>query len=132
MRLDAGDRELEGITVLAQNSDPFTYFGEPAGPRLPTDVAIDDGTLAIAVLRRAAQRDMPTIVIARLLAERFRAAEHRQIDHFDGVTEGASSRSPRRGRRARPLPGPGRRRLHRRLHARLELGIEPGALTVVA
>src|SRR4051794_1133458 len=27
MRLEVGDQTAEGVTVLAQNSDPFTYFG---------------------------------------------------------------------------------------------------------
>ena len=34
MRLRSERGEVEGITTVAQNSDPFTYFGERAGPRL--------------------------------------------------------------------------------------------------
>jgi diacylglycerol kinase family enzyme len=130
MRLTAGDRQLDGITVLAQNSDPFTYFGgRPV--RVCRDVAIDDGTLAIAVLRRAAQRDMG-FVITRLLADRFPATDHRQIDHVAAVTEGViESLSSDAAGEARPFPvqvdgdyiGD---------HARLELAVEPGALTVIA
>jgi diacylglycerol kinase family enzyme len=130
LRLRAGGRELDGITVLAQNSDPFTYFGgRPV--RVCRDVAIDDGTMAIAVLRRAAQRDMG-FVITRLFADRFPATEHRQIDHVAKVTEGVvESVSSRPSGEIRPFPvqvdgdyiGD---------HPRLELGIEPGALTVIA
>jgi diacylglycerol kinase family enzyme len=80
-----GRDETEGITALAQNSDPFTYFsGNPI--RVCEDVAIDDGTLALGVLRRAATRDMPTL-IARLFSEKRPAARHRQIEHFAHTAE---------------------------------------------
>ena len=106
-------RSAEGVTVLAQNSDPFTYFGSRP-VRVCEDVEIDDGTLSVAVLRRAAQRDMGPIV-ARVLTERLRAPGHRQIDHFDDVTEArVESVSIGRRRRAAAVPDPGRRRLHRR------------------
>jgi diacylglycerol kinase family enzyme len=130
MRLSSGGRELEGITVLAQNSDPFTYFGgRPV--RVAHDVAIDDGTLSISVLRRAAQRDMG-FVIARLLSGRLRATDHRQIDHVDGVTEGtvvSLSKAEDEGERGFPVQLDGD---YIGDHARLELGLDPGALTVVA
>ena len=123
MRLAAGDRELEGITVLAQNSDPFTYFGgRPV--RVCSDVAIDNGTIAIAVLRRAAQRDMRVRDHAPS-GRGLPATEHRQIDHVAGVTEGVvESLSTTPGGEPRPFPvqvdgdyiGD---------HARLELGVEP-------
>src|SRR3954466_4034659 len=57
MRLEVGDHSVEGVTVLAQNSDPFTYFGNRP-VRVCEGVEIDDGTLSVGVLRRAAQRDM--------------------------------------------------------------------------
>ena len=57
MRLEVGDETAEGVTVLAQNSDPFTYFGSRP-VRVCEGIEIDDGTLSVAVLRRAAQRDM--------------------------------------------------------------------------
>ena len=113
MRLETGGSTAEGITVLAQNSDPFTYFGNRP-VRVCEGIEIDDGTLSVAVLRRAAQRDMGPI-IARVLIERLRASGHRQIDHFDDVTEapGRLGLDRRRGRAA-AVPDPGRRRLHRR------------------
>jgi diacylglycerol kinase family enzyme len=130
MRLRAGGEELEGVTVLAQNSDPFTYFGgRPV--RVAHGVAIDDGTLTVSVLRRAAQRDMG-FVIARLLSGRLRATDHRQIDHVAGVSEAViESLTPALDGKTRGFPvqvdgdyiGD---------HARLELAIEPRALTVIA
>ena len=41
------------MTALAQNSDPFTYFAN-SPIRVCEGVAIDDGTLALGVLKRAA------------------------------------------------------------------------------
>ena len=58
-------RDRRGVTVLAQNSDPFTYFGNRP-VRVCEGIEIDDGTLSVGVLRRAAQRDMGPI-IARVL-----------------------------------------------------------------
>jgi diacylglycerol kinase family enzyme len=130
MRLEVGDREVDGVTVLAQNSDPFTYFGgRPV--RVCEGVAIDDGTLSVAILRRASQRDMGPI-IARVLVERLRAARHRQIEHFDDVTEARIESTSLDGQgQPRPFPiqvdGD-----YLGAHTELALGIDPGALTVVA
>jgi diacylglycerol kinase family enzyme len=130
MRLAVGDRTAEGVTILAQNSDPFTYFGgRPV--RVCEGVTIDDGTLSVAILRRAAQRDMGPI-IARVLTERLRASRHRQIDHFDDVTSAwIESTSVDESGQPRPFPiqvdGD-----YIGAEAKLELGIDPGALTVVA
>jgi diacylglycerol kinase family enzyme len=130
MRVRAHGQEASGVTAVAQNSDPFTYFRGTA-VRICEDVALDDGTLAIGVLRRAAQRDVP-MIIARVLADRLRATGHRQIEEFAGVTE-ARVESISRDREGviRPFPvqvdgdyiGD---------HGELELGIDPAALTVVA
>ena len=130
MRLDVAGKSAEGITVLAQNSDPFTYFGRRP-VRVCEGIEIDDGTLSVAVLRRAAQRDMGPI-IARVLLERLRASGHRQIDHFDDVVS-ARVESISTDNEGVPRPFPiqvdgdfiG-------AHAELELAIDPGALTVVA
>ena len=75
----------EGITALAQNSDPFTYFASRP-VRVCEGVEIDDGTLSVGVLERAVQRDMPGL-ISRLFSETRPAARHRRIDHFEDVTE---------------------------------------------
>src|SRR5215212_5783667 len=43
MRLEANDESSEGVTVLAQNSDPFTFFGSRP-VRVCEGVEFDDGT----------------------------------------------------------------------------------------
>jgi diacylglycerol kinase family enzyme len=130
MRMRIDGEASEGVTAIAQNSDPFTYFG-----RLPVRVcegaALDNGTLSVAMLRRAAQRDVPTVAF-RVLSERVRIPDHRQIDHFAGVTEARiESTSLDADGRIRPFPvqvdgdyigG----------HGELDLGIDHGALTIVA
>ena len=130
MRFETGGGGSDGVTVLAQNSDPFTYFGRRP-VRVCEDIAIDDGTLAVAVLRRAAQRDMAPIV-TRVLSERLRASRHRHIDHFAAVSSGTihSLTVDSAGHR-RPFPvqvdGD-----YLGEHTELELAIDPSALTVIA
>jgi diacylglycerol kinase family enzyme len=121
---------VDGVTALAQNSDPFTYFASRP-LRVCEGVEIDDGTLSLGVLKRATQRDMPTL-ITRLFSERRPAARHRQIDHFEKVTEATvRSSSTTKDGTARPFPLQvdgdyiGER-------TEVRIGIEPGALTVVA
>jgi diacylglycerol kinase family enzyme len=128
--VEVDGRSVEGVTALAQNSDPFTYFASRP-VRVCEGVEIDDGTLSLGVLRRAAMRDMPTLV-PRLFSEKRPAARHRQIEHFDGVTTAAvASISETKDGDTRPFPVQvdgdyiGER-------TRLDLRVEPGALTVVA
>jgi diacylglycerol kinase family enzyme len=130
LAVEVDGERAEGITALAQNSDPFTYFAN-SPIRVCEGIAIDDGTLSLAVLRRAAQRDMPTL-IARLFSERRPAARHRQIEHFDDVSAARiASASQTKDGDPRPFPVQvdgdyiGEK-------TQLQLGVEPGALTVVA
>jgi diacylglycerol kinase family enzyme len=130
MRLVADGRSSEGVTAIAQNSDPFTYFGDQP-LRVCDNAALDNGTLSVALLRRAAQRDLPAIA-TRVLTPSLRTSGHRQIDHYDGVTECRIDSLSRDAQgRMQPFPvqvdgdyiGD---------HAELELGIRRGALTIVA
>jgi diacylglycerol kinase family enzyme len=129
-RLEVGGAESEGVTAIAQNSDPFTYFGRRP-VRVCEGAALDNGTLSVAMLRRAAQRDVPTIA-ARVLSPGLPLPRHRQVDHFASVTAARiASVSTDSGGEPRPFPvqvdgdyiGD---------HTELQLGIEPRALTVLA
>jgi diacylglycerol kinase family enzyme len=105
MRVQAtGHDPVEGITALAQNSDPFTYFAS-IPIKVCEGIEIDDGTLSMAVLRRAAQRHMPSLMARLLSGERLPASAHRQIVHLDDVTEAtvASISEDRQGA-VRPFP----------------------------
>lgn len=130
LAVETPDTRFEGITTVVQNSDPFTYFGRRP-VRVCDGAALGNGTLSLAVLRRAAQRDMPTVA-ARVFSDRYRPAKHRQIDHAEGVTEAlVSSVSTDADGVARPFPvqvdgdyiGD---------FTELKVGIDPGALTIVS
>ena len=125
-----GAKTSEGVTALAQNSDPFTYFASRP-IRVCEGVEIDDGTLSLGVLKRAAQRDMSTL-IPRLFSTKRPGASHRQIEHFEDVTvAGIASISETKDGILRPFPIQvdgdyiGEK-------TRLELSVVPGALTVIA
>lgn len=125
-----GEEPVEGVTAITQNADPLTYFASRP-IRVCEGIAIDDGTLSMAVLRRAAQRDMPTL-ISRLLSEKRSAAGHKQVTPFDDVLAATvTTLSNQKDDSPRPFPLQvdgdyiGDR-------TRIELRAEPGALTIVA
>lgn len=53
-------RELEGVTVIVQNCDPYTYFGRRP-IRINEGAALGDGTLGVTVLKRATVAELPTV-----------------------------------------------------------------------
>jgi diacylglycerol kinase family enzyme len=79
VRVTAGDRSLTGVTVVVQNSDPFTYFrrrpirvAEPAG--------LETGSLSVAVLKRATLLQLPTLVPRLLSGRAVTVLRHRQVE----------------------------------------------------
>jgi diacylglycerol kinase family enzyme len=130
LRVAVDGKSSEGVTALAQNSEPFTYFA--SRPICVCEgVEIDDGTLSLGVLKRATQRDMPTL-IPRLFSERRPAGRHRQIEHFEDVSKATiASVSETGDGTPRPFPVQvdgdyiGEK-------TKVELKVEPGALTIVA
>jgi diacylglycerol kinase family enzyme len=130
LRVEANGTTTEGVTALTQNSDPLTFFGRRP-IRVCEGVAFDDGSLAVGVLQRAAQRDMPTL-IPRLFSERRPAARHRRVNQIDAVTEATvTSASQTRDGTTRlfPVQVDGDY-IGERTHIHLQ--VEPQALTVVA
>ena len=128
--LEVDGATLEGVTAIAQNSDPFTYFAN-IPMRICEDIGLDDGTISMALLRRAKQRDMLPIA-SRVLSKRLHVAKHRQIEEFDDVTKASvRSISTDEDGLARPFPvqvdgdyiGE---------YTALDFSVEPGALTIVA
>lgn len=80
LEVEIDGRRLEGVTAVVQNAAPFTYFkGRPID--LAPDAALDSGTLAAGVLRRATALDVPTVGF-RALSKRAEVAHHRQVDTF--------------------------------------------------
>jgi diacylglycerol kinase family enzyme len=86
VRVRAHERTLEGVTVIVQNSDPFTYFRrrpirvtEPAG--------LDTGSLSAAVLKSATPLELPTLV-PRLLSGRAKTVlRHRQVEGLGELSD---------------------------------------------
>ncbi|MBS1870969.1 MAG: NAD(+)/NADH kinase [Actinobacteria bacterium] len=74
---------VEGVTAIVQNTTPYTYFAKRP-IELAEDVALDTGTLAGVVLRRASPLDMPTVAW-RALSPRARIVKHRRVESFAGV-----------------------------------------------
>ena len=125
-----GHEPVEGVTTIVQNSDPFTYFASRP-IRVCEGIGLDDGTLSMAVLKRAAQRDMPTL-ISSLFSETKPAARHKQVAHFDDVLHAVvETASTAKDGTLRPFPLQvdgdyiGERE-------RIELRAAPSALTIVA
>ena len=79
VRVRAGDRELTGVTVIVQNSDPFTYFRQRP-VRVAEGAALDSGSLAVAVLRRATPLELPTLIPRLLAASSDSVLGHRQVE----------------------------------------------------
>lgn len=130
MSVECEGGRSEGITAICQNSDPFTYFRN-SEVRVCKGISLDSGTLSLAVLRRAAQRDVPFIA-ARVLRSRSTASDHRQIDHFEELTEArieSASRDESGAWRPFPVQVDGD---YIGEHGELELGIDRGALRIVA
>jgi len=129
LELELDGEKREGVTAIAQNSDPFTYFGN-IPIQICDDIGLDDGKLSMAILGRASQRDMLPIA-ARALNRRMHLARNRQIECFDEVGEAmVRSISTDDAGVIRPLPvqvdgdyiGE---------HAEMRFAVDPGALTIV-
>jgi diacylglycerol kinase family enzyme len=86
IRAFAGGREIDGVTAIIQNSDPFTFFGtRPI--IIGRDVAFDSGTLALTVLKRATPLEMATLLPRIFSARPDGVARHRQVESLSGLTD---------------------------------------------
>ena len=130
LEVEVAGEKHHGVTAIAQNSDPFTYFAN-LPIRICDDVAVDDGTFSFALLERAKQRDMIPIA-SRVLSRRLRVSAHRRIETFEKVSDAhvASVSTDDEGQ-ARPFPvqvdgdyiGE---------YTELSFSVAPRALTIVA
>jgi diacylglycerol kinase family enzyme len=79
VRVTANGSAVEGVTVIVQNSDPFTYFRQRP-IRVVEPAGLETGTLSVAVLKSATLLELPTL-IPRLLTGRARTVmRHRQVE----------------------------------------------------
>jgi diacylglycerol kinase family enzyme len=86
VRMEAGGRTVEAVTVIVQNSDPFTYFASRP-IRVCEGAGLDTGAISVAALKRATPLEIPT-VIARVFSGRAETVgRHRQIESIGPVTD---------------------------------------------
>lgn len=125
VRVEVAGRDLDGVTVIVQNADPYTYFGRRP-IRIAEGTALDNGSLGLTVLRRATVAELPTVLWRAFSGHAATVARHRQIEGFPGI-----DRARVRGVDGRSFPvqvdgdflGEFRE---------VEYGVAPGALAVVA
>jgi diacylglycerol kinase family enzyme len=85
-RLEArfADATVTGVTVVVQNAQPYTYFGDRAVQIAP-DASLESGELAGAVLMRASLLDVPSVAW-RALSPGSEVVGQRHIRAFSGAT----------------------------------------------
>jgi diacylglycerol kinase family enzyme len=121
--VEVGGQTVRGVLALVQTGDPYTYFAtRPL--HVAEGVALDDGSIGGAVLRRAAPPDVPT-VMARLFSRRLRVSGHRRVFAWNGSQ---AARCVSADGRAIPLQVDGDY-IGDTVEARYE--VLPGALTVL-
>lgn len=130
MSVAANGHQVQAVTAVYQNSDPFTYFGQTP-VRVCDGAELSNGRLSAAVLDRASPLDMPTIA-ARVLNRRLRASRHRHVEHFEDLTESSVasiSRTESGELRHFPVQVDGD---YLGEFTEAAIGIEPRALTLVS
>jgi diacylglycerol kinase family enzyme len=119
VRVSADGRTLEGVTVVVQNSDPYTYFRKRP-IRVTEPAGLDTGSLSVAVLKHATPLELLTL-IPRLLYGRARTVlRHRQVE---GLGELRSLRVEALDDRPFPLHVD---RDYIGAYGEVELGVAPG------
>jgi diacylglycerol kinase family enzyme len=85
VRLEANGHVVEGVTIIVQNADPFTFYGRRP-LRVCTGAGLETGSIAMTILKRATPLEMPT-VMTRIFTSRAETVQrHRQIEGFEDVT----------------------------------------------
>ena len=86
VRLEAGETSIEGVTVIVQNSNPYSYFGRR--PLLICEGSDPiNGRLSAAVLKRATPLEMFTLIPRILSGRPGSVARHRQIESVPDLRE---------------------------------------------
>ena len=79
VRVHAGERQFDVVTVIVQNSDPFTYFRERP-IRVADGAGLQTGTLGAAVLRSATLLELPTLIPRLLSGRPGSVLRHRRVE----------------------------------------------------
>ncbi len=86
VRVEAGGQTVDGVTVIVQNGDPFTFFGSRP-IRVCEGAGLELGTISLAVLKRARPIELPTVLPRMFSGRASTVQRHRQIEGFPGVRE---------------------------------------------
>jgi diacylglycerol kinase family enzyme len=85
MRAEAGGERVDGVTVVVQNSNPYSYFG-----RRPLYICDGsdpiNGRLSATVLKRATPLELFTLIPRILSARPGLVTSHRQIEGLVDLT----------------------------------------------
>ncbi len=86
VRVEAEGRTIDGVTVIVQNSEPYTFFSSH-----PIRVCVGadnrNGRLAAAVLRRATPFEVPTILARVFAGGPDSVSRHSQVEPLRGLRE---------------------------------------------
>jgi diacylglycerol kinase family enzyme len=81
VKVEVGGDTVDAVTVIVQNSDPFTYFGtRPI--RICEGAGLETGSLGLTVLRRATLLEMPTLIPRIFSGRAGTVVRHRQVTGF--------------------------------------------------
>lgn len=84
MKVEVDGKSVDAVTVIVQNSDPFTFFGtRPI--RVCEGAGLETGTLGLTVLQRATLLEMPTLIPRIFTGRAETVTRHRQVTGFDPV-----------------------------------------------
>ena len=86
LEMRVGDRTVDGVTCIVQNSDPYTFFGDRP-IRICEGAGYDTGSLGVTVLRRATALELATLLPRVFSGRPDKVARHRQVDAFRDVED---------------------------------------------
>ncbi len=98
VRVEVAGRAVEGLTVIVQNTDPFTYFGRHP-IRVCEGAGLETGTLSLAALTSATPLEVPTLIPRVLSGRASTVLGHRHVEGLAQVTDARVSALP-----GRPFP----------------------------
>jgi diacylglycerol kinase family enzyme len=96
--VEAAGEQVEAVTAIVQNSDPYTYFG-PRPLRICRGAGLDTHSLGLTALRRSSPLDVPTLVPRILSGRAETVLRHRHVTGFDPVVQARVT-----SRDGRPFP----------------------------
>ena len=125
VRVEVRGETVDAVTVIVQNSDPFTYFGSRP-IQICQGAGLETGTLGLAVLRRATPLEMPTLIPRIFSSRPGSVVRHRQVTGFDPVNSFSVTSAD-----GRPFPVEADGDFLGSFE-RLDYGVAPRSLAVVA